>query len=264
MPAPPYLSGFYSLCRILRVMVISIFLLAKVPSFGQSVPAALYKKAAEHYKVAQYDQAAEQYEQLLAQGHKEAAVYYNLGNCYYKLNQNAKAILNLERAAKLEPEDEDIQHNLKLANLKTIDKLQPVPQLPVIIWWKQFISSHSSGGWATIALVLVWISLISFAVFFFIGMKKITSAIGLLCMIFSIFFLALAFRQNHKEHNPGEAVLMISNSFVKSAPDENGNNLFMIHEGIKFEILDRVGAWHKIRLADGKVGWLEKGTFERI
>lgn len=264
MPVSAKLPGFVSLFYIVQVMTFCISLFVGLSAFGQTAPAELYKKAAGHYKAAQYIQAVEHYEQLLEQGYKEAEVYYNLGNCYYKLNQTAKAVLNLERAAKLAPEDEDIQHNLKLANLKTIDKIQPVPQLSVITWWKRFISSHSSGGWATLALVLVWVSLISFAALFFLGMKKITSAIGVLCLIFSIFFLALGFRQNQKEHNPGEAVLMVPNTFVKSAPDENGNNLFMIHEGIKFEILDRVGSWHKIRLADGKVGWLEKETFQTI
>ncbi len=60
------------------------------------------------------------------------------------------------------------------------------------------------------------------------------------------------------------AILTIANSFVKSAPDNGGNDLFMLHEGIKFQVLDRVGEWNKIRLADGKVGWIEKGSFEKI
>ena len=57
---------------------------------------------------------------------------------------------------------------------------------------------------------------------------------------------------------------MVSNSFVKSAPDTNGNDQFMLHEGVKFEILDRVGEWSKIRLADGKVGWIERSAYEKI
>lgn len=238
-------------------LMLAVFVSAQSPS-------DLYKTGAQQYKSNQFEQASVTYEKILAEGYKTAEVYYNLGNCYYKMNQTAKAVLNFERAAKLAPEDEDIQHNLKLAGLKTTDKIQPVPQLSVITWWQNFIASHSSGGWAVYAVISIWISLLAFAVFFFIGWKRVMLSSGILFLVLSLCLVSLAWQQKGKEEQAAEAVLMISNVFVKSAPDANGNDLFMIHEGVKFRILDQVSTWYKIRLADGKVGWLEKGSFERI
>ncbi|MBL0308914.1 MAG: tetratricopeptide repeat protein [Bacteroidetes bacterium] len=238
-------------------------LLLSAFTFAQA-PRDLYKTASDQYKSSQFEQAATSYEKILAQGYPSPEVYFNLGNCYYKLNQIAKATLNFERAAKLSPEDEDIRHNLKLSELKTIDKIQPVPQLAVITWWKEFTASYSSGGWAIYAVIFVWLALLAVAFSLFIGMKKITATVGVLFFILSVSFLMLSFQQKTREQNASAAILMVSNSFIKSAPDFNGSNLFMIHEGVKFNILDQVGTWYKIRLADGKVGWLEKGSFERI
>jgi hypothetical protein len=38
----------------------------------------------------------------------------------------------------------------------------------------------------------------------------------------------------------------------------------VIHEGIKFRIEDQVKNWVKIKLADGKVGWLTENSFDLI
>jgi len=103
-----------------------------------------------------------------------------------------------------------------------------------------------------------------FAVYLFVGARKISFALGIILMVVSVAFISLAAKQSDKERQSDAAILMVSNSFVKSAPDVNGNDLFMLHAGVKFQILDRVGEWSKIRLADGKVGWLERGNYEKI
>lgn len=246
------------------MLAVLVFMLVAARSFGQPVE-ELYKSANAFYKANQFDSAAVAYEKIVHQGYRTPDVYYNLGNCYYKLNEVSKCILNYERAAKLAPQDEDIQHNLKLANTKVVDKIIPVPQLGIILKWDSLVSSKSSKGWGGLALMFVWLALLAFAVYLFIHpVRKIAFAGGIILLLFSATFLSFAYRQNDKEQNPDVAILTSANAFVKSAPDANGNDLFMLHEGIKFTLLDRVGEWNKIRLADGKIGWVEKGTFERI
>lgn len=230
---------------------------------GQSAD-QLYKSANQLYKNNQFDQAAAAYEKILAQGYGTAEVYYNLGNCYYKLKNTGKAILNFERAHQIAPDDEDISHNLKLAQLKTIDKLVPVPQLAVATAWNNFTTSQSSKGWGIFALGFIWVALIIFAVYLFISKKGFILFLGSVFLLLSIAAVSLAFKQSRVEENPDSAILLVSNVNVKSAPDANGTDLFTIHEGIKLEICDQVGSWTKIRLADGKVGWIEKNLFEKI
>ena len=229
----------------------------------QSAP-ELYKSAAQLYKTNQFDQAAANYEKILSQGYKTAEVYYNLGNCYYKLNTLNKAIVNYERALKRAPQDEDILHNLAVANTKVVDKIQPVPTLAILNVWNGFVDAKSSHGWALMAVGFIWLALMFFAIYLFVGIRKFSFAVGLILVILSVGLITLASKQSNKEQQSDAAILMVSNSFVKSAPDANGNDLFMLHEGVKFQILDRVGEWSKIRLADGKIGWIERGNYEKI
>ena len=242
-----------------------ILLLAGCLLNANAQPAAeLFAQANQLYKANEYRQAAADYEQLISQGYHTAEVFYNLGNCYYKIDSTGACILNFERALKLSPKDEDIIHNLKLAQLKAIDNQQPVPQLAIITWWNNFITFRNSQGWGLLALLLVWASFLVFAVALLMGRKKILNAMGLLLLLASGSALALAFHQRSWEQSSQMAILMASTSFVKSAPDANASDLFMLHEGARLEILDQVGEWNKIRLEDGKVGWIEKESFEKI
>src|SRR5688500_2890584 len=105
-------SGLQFTVYSLRVFVLSCVLCLVSSVYSQS-PAETYKSANALYKAGNFEQAAASYEKILMQGYRKHEVYYNLGNCYYKLNNTGKAILNFERAQKLAPDDEDIAHNLK-------------------------------------------------------------------------------------------------------------------------------------------------------
>src|SRR5438128_179895 len=143
----------------LRMLALSCVLcLASFHVYSQS-PAETYKAANALYKAGSYEEAAASYEKILAQGYRTADVYYNLGNCFYKLKENGKAILNYERARKLAPDDEDIAHNLKIAQLKTLDKVQPVPQLAITTAWNNFTTSQTSKGWSYFAVAFMWLAL---------------------------------------------------------------------------------------------------------
>ena len=224
----------------------------------------LYSSANALYKSNQFEQAAAEYEKIIVQGYRTPEVYYNLGNCYFKASNTGKSILNFERAHKLAPDDEDITHNLKLAQLKTVDRLIPVPQLAVVVQWNNFLSSQSSKGWGIFAVAFLWASLLVFAVYYFVFKNKLVFAVCSLLFVFSLVSVSLAFKQSYAEQNSCEAILLAENASVKSAPDDNGIDIFTIHDGIKFQLLDQVGNWSKIRLADGKVGWIEKNYFEKI
>ena len=81
------------------------------------------------YRDGKYDQAAASYESILNQGPASSSLYFNLGNCYYRMGKIAPTILAYERALRLQPNDADTKHNLALVNLKTLDRIEPLPEL---------------------------------------------------------------------------------------------------------------------------------------
>ncbi len=250
---------------LLRSIVCILLVLGFWLSVSAETPAQLFDVANTAYKNKDYDLAISAYTKVLDQGYKTAEVYYNLGNAYYKKDEIGPAVLNYEKAHKLAPSDEDIRYNLKLANLKTVDRLIPVPRLSIAEKWDRFIASQSSHSWAVISIAFVWLALICFAAYLFVtSFRRIGFYMGIAMLLFAAFSGTLSYSQTQVEYGADQAILMSANAYIKSAPDASSTDLYMVHEGIKLNILDKVGDWSKVRLSDGKVGWIQHTAYAVI
>jgi tetratricopeptide (TPR) repeat protein len=226
-----------------------------------------FAAANELYRAGKYAEAAETYERVVANGYESAALYYNLGNARYKEGRFPAAILSYERARRLAPGDEDILHNLRLANLRIVDKIDPIPRLFFAEWWDALIGLASSSGWGSAAIASLWAAALFLAGFRLVragALQKILLFAGVAGIIVSAFAFTAGAIQDGRETSAHAAILFAPSAPVKSAPDARSTDLFVLHEGVKFDLLDSVGEWRKIRLADGKVGWLPAGDMQVI
>lgn len=252
----------WSLSRIVLVLLCTLGLTTGLQA---ETSTQLFDAANTAYKNKDYDLAIAGYNKLLSQGYKTAEVYYNLGNASYKKGAMGQAILSYERALRLAPGDEDIRYNLKLANQKTVDRLIPVPQLAIVQSWDHFVESRSSRTWGILCGVCVWLALAGFAAYLFVrSIRRLGFYLGAVLLLFAGFFGSLAYSQSRAEHGADQAILTTDSAYIKSAPDASSTDLFMVHEGIKLQLLDHVGEWAKVRLSDGKVGWIQQATYTVI
>ena len=83
---------------------------------------SLFAEANAQYAEGNYIEAANRYEQILAE-QPAAEVYYNLGNAYFKQGELAQAILAYERALRLQPSFDDAKHNLQYAQAQIVDNI---------------------------------------------------------------------------------------------------------------------------------------------
>ena len=214
-----------------------------------------------------YAAAIQIYEALLKNG-EAADVYYNLGNSYYKRGEIAKAVLNYERALLLQPGNGDIRANLEVARAKTIDKVEPVPEVFFVSWIKSLTNSMSVDAWATWGIVSFILLIIALYFFIFskqIVLKKVGFILGIVFLIVTI--CSNLFASQQKEHlvNRNEAIVMNPSVTVRSTPSESGTSLFILHEGRKVNVKDNsMKEWKEIRLEDGKVGWVPASAIEVI
>lgn len=247
-------------------MVLALF------GFAVTLPQALWSQTPERtfarandtYKNADYKRAAQMYEDLVTSGIESEEVYFNLGNCYYKLGNIAAAILNYERAQRLAPTDDDIDFNLTLAQSRITDKIDPAPQFFVVKWWRLFVALATPSAWSLVGIVLVWLSIAAAALFFVArvpGFKKSMFAIGLVLLFCAALMFTFAFQQHNKATS---AIVFASSVVVKSEPQEESKDLFALHEGTKIDILGVDGEWYKVRIADGSVGWMRLNTVRII
>jgi hypothetical protein len=230
-------------------------------------PEDVFNHGNELYRTGKYQDAAKEFEYILKQGYTSAELYYNLGNAYYRNEQLARAILSYERAAVLRPNDPDIDHNLKLAYLKTIDRIEPVPDM-FFIQWMRAVGSLMSHDTVQYLLLLSWVLLFgALAVMYLVLRPEILRAARL---IFFASFVSVALWatmigiQSFRETSQDKAVIIAQIVTAKSSPDSKSVDAFVIHEGLKAKITDAVGNWVKITLADGKVGWILTDQCERI
>jgi tetratricopeptide (TPR) repeat protein len=234
--------------------------------FGQSVEESM-QKAGDDYRNGQFDEAIEIYKQLLNEGYEGTSLYYNLANSYYRIGKLGEAILNYERALKLSPSDEDVKHNLAFANLSTIDRIQPLPTFFLFEWWESILASLTINGWTYLVYVCFILLIISIVVYYFaktIFQQKLILFSGLGILAVFLIVLSLLIVKINREENVISGVVIEQSVTVKTSPDEQSTDAFVIHEGLKVNLEDRLDNWVKIRLADGKVGWIEKNAVKKI
>ena len=214
-----------------------------------------------------YASAIQIYEALLNRG-EAADIYYNLGNSYYKAGDIAKAILNYERALLLQPGNGDIRANLEIARSKTVDKVEPVPEIFFVSWTKSLINSMSVDSWAVCGVVCFILLIVSFYLFIFskqIVLKKAGFISGIVFLAVTILANVFANQQKDELTNRNSAIVINPSVTVRSTPSESGTSLFILHEGHKVGVKDgSMKDWKEIRLEDGKVGWVPASAIEII
>lgn len=228
----------------------------------------LFLTANSAYQEGRYGDALASYEKILELGYESGSLYYNMGNCYYKIREIGRAVLFYERAKKLIPKDENLKFNLSLTNLAVVDKIEPR---------KPFLLIRITRGFTHLLPqpVLVWVVIGSYLTFmssvivWIVSRRSVIRILGFrLGILFGILFLVsgLSFVGRIRESkNSVEGVILADRVDVMSAPSEGeGVEVFSLHEGTKVRLDQRSGEWVEIILADGKVGWVKREVLEII
>ena len=211
------------------------------------------------YRTGDYEGAIESYEKIIADGYTSADLHYNLGNSYYRTEQLGLAILNYERALRLEPSMSDARQNLQLANSKTVDRITDLPRFFVVDWYNALITRVTPHTWRILFLLFLALTGVSLVTLFLthrITFKKI-----FLLSLFSLFFL---FKSTHYYNSHREAIVIEPSVTVKSSPETESVDKLILHEGTKVTITENLAGWDKITLADGTTGWCQEENLERI
>lgn len=250
----------------MKKLVLSIALLFSVLSFSQT-PETLFSKANTLYKNGSYSKAIDTYLSIEKQGLQSEELYFNLGNSYYKLNKVAPSIYYFEKALKINPANEDIISNLAFAKRMTIDVIEELPKTFFQRFSANVIQRYSFDTWAIIAVISSFLASLLFLFYYFSDASK-TKLFFFNTSILAVFILVLsslfAFKNYDIVKNTKTAIIFADKVLVKNAPTPTSEEVFELHEGTKVQILDELDNWKKIKLADGKIGWITKINLKEI
>ncbi|HMQ50095.1 MAG TPA: tetratricopeptide repeat protein [Saprospiraceae bacterium] len=233
---------------------------------GQA-PEGRMEAAIQAYQQKNYEAAIAIYESLLQQQYHSEALYYNLGNCYYRTGKLAACILHYERALLLDPNDKDILANLELARQQLQNPGIKIPQSAITKWWFSAQNLLSAAAWGAIGILLLW--LLAGGIWLWWNAqsrrwRKIGFISAVIALFLCLFPFTWAFARHQAETGQHYAILMSQESPLRAAPEAESQAVQALYEGIKVKILDQIGAWYKVRLEDTTEGWLPMDVVTRI
>lgn len=229
--------------------------------------AALFNRATTAYNEGNYEQAAESYLKILENEQHSPELYFNLGNCYYKLNHIAPSIYYYEKALLLKPNDPEIKNNLAYAQNMTLDAIEPLPKTVFSKLYNTTVKALSFDQWAYLAVAFMFLFVISYIAFYFFRFSSrkriafVTSIISILFMVVGLIFAYMGYR-DFKKDNP--AIIFSEETMVKSEPNKRSQAIFTLHEGAKVNVVDILNDWKKIEIADGKTGWISSEDLKML
>lgn len=220
---------------------------------------SLFNSANELYRNGNYDKAIESYKQILEQDAISDELFYNLGNSYYKLNKVGPSIFYYEKALQLNPLNQDVKNNLVFAKRLALDNIEEVPKTFLQKFNANYLQKLSYNEWAVVTIVFVLLSAILFLLFYFAytpTKKRFFFTLAIISFILFVAVISITYNQYNFSKNTKEAIVFATKTEVRNAPTLNSEEVFTLHEGTKVIVLDAVDNWKKIKLADGKIGWI--------
>ena len=221
--------------------------------------ASIFKTAGEDYRQGRYDDAATNYMKIYRTGINNHILFYNLGNCYFKLNKIGFAMLMWEKGLKLEPNDKLLKANLEFASRRLYDKFENEDTHFLGAVFAAITGIFNVNGWVIVSVIFFWVSGISL----FIVQKSRKSTVrrisGYLAALFIFLFIISAvfvIAGFYSIKYEKEGILLAQVIQVRSGPGTNNPILFILHEGTKVKIEGEQPSWLHISLPNGYNGWV--------
>ncbi len=210
------------------------------------------------------------YDSLLARGYASPAIYLNLGNSHLRAGNKGEAVLAYERGLKLAPGNGDLRESLRFAVSQLDENIREVPGFFLLRWWRNLGALLGPGGAAILSLLFIW----GGAYAFFLWWKRRAGRprlrwgvlVAALSLIFGVLFFFLGTSRQAWLNDHSRAVLIAPRAEIRVAPNVSSTQEGSLSEGLRMTVIDEFGdgEWLKIRLDNGRQGWVRGDLVERI
>ncbi|MBT3755935.1 MAG: hypothetical protein HOK80_00970 [Candidatus Cloacimonetes bacterium] len=244
-----------------------LFLLLSVSIFADNQIDLIQQDAISSYNDKDYQTALEKFSLLENEGIINADLYYNIGNCYFRINEVGRSILYFKKAIKVRSDHSAARRNLEYALTFTIDKQESDDQSVIRSFWLRAFDSISINLLAIITLIIfsIIIMFICLMIIYYKNREKTVPIFitTIFIFLFLVFFI-ISILKWQEFNKTDEAVLLSTSAIGYSGPGEDFTRVFTIHEGMIFTIEKSEDNWSLIKLENGLGGWINKDTYVKI
>jgi tetratricopeptide (TPR) repeat protein len=214
-----------------------------------------FARANAEYAAQHYQAAIDGYEALVRAGQRNSALFYNLGNAWYRRGDQARTILNYERALALDPEHAEAKANVQLVRDQA-RALELVPQGA-----ERFLSAIGPGTYLWLAVAAFWIGLFALAMLLF---RR--SAAKTVVMVGSFILCGCAAYALYVLENSGRSRAIVLNKSIEArlATADNANSILALPPGSEVKLLSTRGDWSYAALPNNLRGWIPAKSVELV
>ena len=204
-----------------------------------------------------YEKSLMRYERLIEEASvANAGIYYNVGNCHFRMGDIGRAILNYKRALSYDALDENLRQNLAYARSKRLDRVEKKVEekvLKTVLFWHYDLSFALRADIFSFSYVVFWVllSVYLFRSFYALRYALFCSAISSLAFAASIFGELYFTPLN-------EGVVVADEVIARKGDGESYRPSFekALHVGTEFSLIESRSNWHMVELDDGRRCWL--------
>jgi tetratricopeptide (TPR) repeat protein len=233
-----------------------LLFLTAVGALGEEVSAS-FDRANRLYEQGKYADAIAAYQEMLRHHQASAALYFNLGNAYFKSGYTGMAIANYRLAQRLAPRDPDILANLRFAreSIGAGGRSRRV--------WERWLSLASTNEITVTAAVLAWLWLLLLAARHFRpswgpGLRPFRLPLAIAALGAGVWLVLVL--QNRL--GAGSAVVTAREAVVRYGPFDEAQSSFTLRGGAEVSVLDRKENWLQVNDGGRRTGWLHAKDVE--
>lgn len=238
---------------------------------------SLTEQADAAYTADDFGKAIELYQEAAENDGTSSTLFYNLGNAYYRNGEPGKAILNYNRALKLDPANSDALTNLEFVNSKIIDKPVDNDSLTDKIS-DRVVNFMTADGWAYTTAVLFLLFMVCAAGYIFLNsvkMRKSSFFLALILLFCTIFGIIVSIAAANRLTDNSDAIILSESVQLSTSPrhpKDKSEEALLLHEGTKVHIIDSLRVqdvtdnpmWYEVTVNKEHRAWINASDVERI
>lgn len=204
------------------------------------------------YEQGKFTESAAAYEKMIQSGTVSSAVYFNLGNAYFKSGQLGRAIAAIREAENLTPRDPDVRANLQFVRAR----VQAPTGSPAS--WQQWLTTLTLNEWAILAAVVLWIWVALWVLIQFRPQLKQTLSVALWCGGVAVFVCGGCTYAAWSSESTKTVIIIAKDASLHNGPLEEAPTTVTVHDGAELTVLDTKNDWLQVRVDNQRVGWVKR------